>query len=368
MKRMLLPLLFALLSIPTIAQQPDSIQRDAIKKLSWLVGQWNGESWGEHDPGHGAYLTAPAAAERNEDVTWTNGDVRLEGTLHLPDGKAPYAAFVILHGAGAEDRSAFTARRYVDQFVKHGIAVLHYDKRGAGKSTGDWMASAYSDLAKDAVAGIELLAARPDIDKRTIGVIGFSEGGWTGPLAASLSPHVSLLILVSGPPMSPFEQELYASGVELRNKGASDADIAEAAKLSRLRWRTVKTDQGWDELDKAISEAQSKSWYKKAGSPGPPDKNQPRVRWYARIMDYDPIPVLKKLTIPALMMYGADDPKVDGRESGEIMRRLAKDENKDFTVHVYPKVGHNLTAGGFRFPDDHWTRIFGWIEEKGAKR
>jgi hypothetical protein len=56
MKKLLLPLLFAFLSISTLGQQPDLIQPDAIKKLSWLVGQLKGQSWGEYGPGQRAYI------------------------------------------------------------------------------------------------------------------------------------------------------------------------------------------------------------------------------------------------------------------------------------------------------------------------
>ncbi|NUM52820.1 MAG: alpha/beta hydrolase [Candidatus Hydrogenedentes bacterium] len=292
----------------------------------------------------------------------------MSGTLLLPKGEGPFPAFILLHGSGPETRSAFTAKRYVRRFVAHGISVLHYDKRGAGKSSGDWMASDYYDLARDAAAGIALLARRDDIDSQAIGIIGFSEGGWTGPLAATLSEHAALLITVSGPPMSPREQGAFELEVELRGRGASPDAISEAVALYHKRWNVLKSDEGWDELDQAIAAARTTSWYELAGRPERLDPANRRSQWYARVMDYDPVPALKSLEIPALMLYGAADPVVDAKRSSNVIRELVDTEKKSFTVHIYPNVGHNLTTNGFSFPSDHWDRIFSWIAGQSPKQ
>jgi len=309
-------------------------------------------------------IASPTFALRTEDVEWTNGDVTLSGTVYLPDGAGPHPGFVFLHGAGPETRTAFTMTRYAREFAKHGIAMLLYDKRGTGKSTGDWMQSDYSDLANDAVQGIELLVKRKDIDPKHIGVIGASEGGWTGPLTANRSPYPSLLILISAPPMSPFEQGFFDMRNELRSAGLSESDIAEAIELERLTRQVQRTDEGWDDLDRAVEAAKSKPWYEAAGSPDRPDPSNPRSSWYARIMDYDPVPALRAIRVPTLLLYGAKDVLVDATTSAKRMEELATKEGKDFTIHIYPESGHNLTLDEVRFPADHWDRIFGWIAEK----
>lgn len=307
-----------------------------------------------------------ARAALMEDLVWSNGDVRLGGTLYLPEGKGPHPAFIYLHGSGPDTRKGLTYQRYARQFADNGVAMLLYDKRGTGESTGDWMQSDYSDLANDAVAGIELLVKRDDIDKNAIGIVGGSEGGWTGPLAATRSSQVSLLILISAPPMSPYEQGLYEYSVELRNEKLPEDQIAEVIALARLREQVRQSDTGWEELDRAIEAARVRPWYEAAGSPERPEKNpaNPRTQWYRRIMHYDPMPVLHTLRVPTLLLYGADDPLVDAKRSAEIMQSLRDNEGKDFTIHVYPGCGHNLTTNGFKFPDDHWDRIFDWITAK----
>jgi cephalosporin-C deacetylase-like acetyl esterase len=114
------------------------------------------------------------------DVSFRNGPVTLSGTLCIPRAPGQHPAVVLLQGSGGETRWG-TNRFIADRFARAGIAALVYDKRGSGASTGDWKVSSYDDLANDAVAGIDLLASRPDVDAKLIGLHGHSEGGIIAP-------------------------------------------------------------------------------------------------------------------------------------------------------------------------------------------
>ena len=72
---------------------------------------------------------------------------------------------------------------FAEHLASHGIAALViYDKRGVGKSIGNWMQSDFIDLADDAVAGITLLKQHKEIDPHRIGIYGHSQGGAIAPL------------------------------------------------------------------------------------------------------------------------------------------------------------------------------------------
>jgi dienelactone hydrolase len=76
------------------------------------------------------------------------------------------------------------------------MAVLGYDKRGVGGSTGDWNTASFEDLAGDVVAAFEYLKTRSDIRRDQIGTLGWSQAGWIMPLAATptrLIERVSVL-------------------------------------------------------------------------------------------------------------------------------------------------------------------------------
>ena len=51
------------------------------------------------------------------------------------------------------------------------VEVLTYDKRGSGRSTGDWSTASFADLAADLIAGIQWLRGRPDIIRSQVGVL-----------------------------------------------------------------------------------------------------------------------------------------------------------------------------------------------------
>src|SRR4029450_10558925 len=108
-----------------------------IASLSW---QRNG------DPPRVARL---ADAERREDVRFRSGAIQLAGTLIHPNSRGPHPAIILVHASGSEDRE------YVLPFarflIRRGIAVLGYDKRGVGSSTGAWRTASFEGLAGDVV-------------------------------------------------------------------------------------------------------------------------------------------------------------------------------------------------------------------------
>jgi pimeloyl-ACP methyl ester carboxylesterase len=139
------------------------------------------------------YRSAPELLPYDSvDVIFRNGTVTLSGTLCLPRSPGRHAAVVILQGSGGESRWG-TNRFIADQFARSGIAALVYDKRGSGVSTGDWKASSYDDLANDVLAGIDLLASRPDIDPSRIGLHGHSKVELSRRLLRFMLPLRSLL-------------------------------------------------------------------------------------------------------------------------------------------------------------------------------
>jgi hypothetical protein len=143
---------------------------------------------------------APAIArrveiEKREDVRFSNGDIRLAGTLISPAKGGKHPAMILVHGSGAENREYILP--FARFLIRRGLAVLGYDKRGVGGSTGDWNTASFDDLAGDVVAALEYLKTRRDIDRTQIGLLGVSQAGWVMPLAAVRGKDMAFLISVS---------------------------------------------------------------------------------------------------------------------------------------------------------------------------
>ena len=208
--------------------------------------------------------SARRAKLRQEEISFTNGAVTISGTLVSPNTPPPHPVVICAAGGtAAGTREMF--RHMAEFFAMHGVASLIYDKRGLGRSTGDWLRASFDDLAGDALAGVRMLKTRPGIDASRIGLFGASQSGWIVAHAASQSKDVAFIISQSGPGVSPEEQELYRSEAWLRADGFSEEEIRDAMKFIRQRYQAALTGEGWDALAETEREARNKSWFAYTG-------------------------------------------------------------------------------------------------------
>jgi uncharacterized protein len=115
----------------------------------------------------------------SEEITFAGAGVQLSGSITCPGGVSSCPGIVLISGSGPSDRQNdgfFDALRA--HLNRAGLAVLGYDKRGAGKSTGAWAEATVDDLAHDAAAAVAVLQAHPRVTPGAVGVLGHSEGGW----------------------------------------------------------------------------------------------------------------------------------------------------------------------------------------------
>src|SRR5262249_60629770 len=119
-----------------------------------------------------------------EAVNFTTGDAHLRGRVYPPKWGNHFSGFVFLHHAALPTRDANLYRHLCEGLPAMGIAVLVYDRRGSGQSSGNLGNADYEALADDAIAGQRALAKFSRIDPKKIGFWGVSQGGWLAVLAA----------------------------------------------------------------------------------------------------------------------------------------------------------------------------------------
>jgi pimeloyl-ACP methyl ester carboxylesterase len=228
---------------------------------------------------------------------------------------------VLVHDAG--DQPAHTLRPLARALARHGIAVLTYDKRGVGDSTGDWRAGTFETLADDALAAIRVLRARRDVNPSRVGLLGIGEGGWVAPIAAARSPEVAFLITIAAPAMNPVVQERYRRAYALRCAGHGPWAMTVSATLWLLACAI------WRRLPER--------------SDAPPTLR----RYFARVCAHDPLPVWTQVRQPVLALWGGRDERVPPRGSAWLLRRaLRASGHMASTTTIVPGGGHLLQVSG----------------------
>ena len=287
---------------------------------------------------------------RTEEVAFQNGDVKLAGSLIIPaDGRRTHPVVLFMHGSGAEGR--YASRFLADLFARQGIAALIFDKRGVGASTGNWRQATFSDLANDAIAGIEFLKSRRDIDARRIGIYGHSQGGAIAPLVASQSSAVSFVIASAASGISMAEGERYSLHNSLGATDLSPEEAREAQRYVDLVIESGRAGYRTPGLDSAVMRDSTARW----AFAVPPNSS---FYWIfsKEIADYDPATYWASVRVPVLLLYGAKDQRVQVDESvRNIKAALVTGHNDRYTVRVFPNANHTLRVtsadgSGFAWP------------------
>lgn len=313
----------------------------------------------------------PTRPYREEQFSFTNGEVRLEGTVTIPEGSGPHPAIVIAHGAAYGERDFPVYRFHADRFAKAGIVTLSYDRRGAGTSTGDFEHSDFGDLAEDLIAGATALADRDDTDPGRIGVWGISQGGWVGPEAASRSDKLSFCVVASGTAVSPARQMYYYTEHLLRRHGFGADAIEEAIDARQLRDKYYRGTLSEDEFASATEAVEDEPWSSLVPTDVPDDPAA--TKWYHEF-DYDPVPAYEDVTQPTLVVYGGADTEIPTEESIPIWESSLKADNDSVRICELPRADHLLTVMPSSDDPWHWRHLspeytntlFEWFEEYGV--
>lgn len=280
-----------------------------------------------------------------EDVTLHNGAVTLASTLTLPRGGGHHPAIVLIHGGGAQTRDFFWVTHF---FAQRGFAVLAYDKRGAGQSTGDWRTASFEDLAGDALTAVDYLRTRRDIRHNRIGLYGSSNGGWVAPIAAARAPDkIAFVIARSASALTERQNIVYEAEGDLRSHGFGNADVARMRNLHTLA--IAAHDQPtWEALRTALGQAHDAPWFNLARLPGElpawDDAHQADIHAFIDAQhrnETDPSGVWAQLHVPVFVQIGGLDRYVPGPESrNRIAAALAA--NRQARVYLYPRGDHPM--------------------------
>ncbi len=327
-------------------------------------------------------ITGKRLPYKEEEVTYHYGDATVTAKLLLPATQAPHPALIDL-GQGYFLGPDNGPDQYF--YVRQGLAMMTPIRRTIAGLEANYLKSSFEERAREILAGVEMLKQRKDISPHQIGLYGDSQTAWIAPLAATLSPDVGFLILRVPSALPVTENILYEIESNLRRDDFSEADITKAVALRQLIHRTILTNAGWENLKAEIDKSKNEKWfpYVRAGwFPSlkiPPD--EATAKGLRDPLTYDPLTTLQTVTVPVLALNGELDEAVPTKKSVPILEAaLLTAGNKDFTVMVLPKAGHNFLetdrpygAEEFvrktRYVSGYWDTIASWLRKHvGVKK
>ena len=285
--------------------------------------------------------------------------VRLAGTLTIPRTAAPAAGFpaaILISGSGPQDRdeTLFEHRPFAviaDALTRSGVAVLRFDDRGTGQSTGNFAAADSRNFKQDVLGALRFLQGHSRLNSRAIGLIGHSEGGLIGTLTSAGSKDVAFLVLLAGTGVSGADILLSQGELIARAEGITDEKLLrDQRRQQEVLIRTVLQHPA----DATVETLRTTALQELAEQmPAEPDDRKAfeaqldgglktlHAVWFRFFLTYNPADDLKRVTCPVLALNGARDTQVDPRLNLPAIRSsLAAGGNQRVSVEELPGLNH----------------------------
>lgn len=294
----------------------------------------------------------------SEDVTFKNvkDGITLAGTLTYPDSEGPFPAVLLVSGSGPQDRNEEILGHkpflvIADYLTKQGFAVLRYDDRGYGESSGDFINATTKDFADDAVAAIEWFMNNNIIDNQKISVMGHSEGAMVAAVVAAENPDIHSIVMLAGSGLSG-EQTLMLQNEKLLREARESEEFIRKARETNLKiYEIVQSETSNDKaagqirkvydkflnsmteqerrergLNEYVAEAQIKELLKP---------------WMRYFLSFDIKPYLRKITCPVLVLNGGKDFQIPYEDHVPPIEKALKEAgNNDVETRIFPGLNH----------------------------
>ncbi|WP_306350228.1 alpha/beta hydrolase family protein [Flavobacterium sp. '19STA2R22 D10 B1'] len=294
----------------------------------------------------------------SEEVVFENAkaNVKLAGTLTLPQKEGNFPVVILISGSGPQNRDEELLGHkpflvISDYLTRNGIAVLRYDDRGVGQSTGDFKTCTSQDFATDTEAAIQYLLTRKEINKKKIGLIGHSEGGLIAQIVAANSKNVAFIVSLAGVGVNGADLLLTQNRLIGKASGMSDEDLEKAQSINSCAYQAIQKKQ-----DNKALEIELKGCLKKVIDNLPASQKTADFKedefikeqiqelvtpWMKYFIQYRPDVYLKKIKCPVLALNGEKDLQVEPKANlAAIKKWVESNGNKKCAIKELPNLNH----------------------------
>ena len=261
------------------------------------------------------------------DISIPSENLTLQGTLTVV-GPRPGPAALLISGSGPIDRDSNSKRLPINvmgqiapQLGAANITSLRYDKRGVGKSGGDYLSAGLWDNVGDARAALTALRARPEVDAERIVVIGHSEGALIASVLAADEQLAGVALL---------------AGAATNGKAVLQWQAQQVAptlpKLVKLLMKLLRQD---------LVRTQTKRLERIESSTEDVIRIQLiklNAKWFREFMSFEPAHALRRASVPVLAITGTKDIQVDPNDLSLMEQAVPT----SFVGHLVEDITHLL--------------------------
>jgi len=299
----------------------------------------------------------PFPYESTDVVIDSPAQVKLGATLFVPKGAEKVPAVILISGSGPQDRNESLLKHQpflviADHLARKGIAVLRFDDRGVGKSTGNFDSAVTDDFIADAEAAFNFVAKHPQIDATKIGLLGHSEGSSVAISLGAKNSKVAFLVLMAGAGwngrMIVVEQTL-----EMAKRQQTPAKSLEALRTmmeehSEIVQSAVATKKFEEQVDSLVAK-----FIESAEIPADARETSKVVlaarlkqlnsAWYRDFLTRNPSDFLPQVKQPILALWGSEDVQVPASGNRDSMQAaLGSSAHPKTKLEVLPGLNHLL--------------------------
>jgi len=260
------------------------------------------------------------------------GEITIAGEIASIEGIEPRATLLMIYGSGGAVKEAFDPWAF--WFLQSGFAVVTTDKRGTGRSGGDWRVSGLEELAADAAAVAR--HAKRTYPRKPLVAWGASQAGWIMPQLGAVG-LIDRIMMHAGSALTPKAQIVAAVVAELAAYGFPPEEIERARHYYSLDVEVSRGARSWNEIQQAYTVARNSGAEWILAPPAAADANE-RIL-IRRMADFDPEPYWRANRAPVLAIFGGKDWVVPAPANLSALRSMVPPEGALTTV-VLPEANH----------------------------
>ncbi|QCX37980.1 hypothetical protein FF125_05850 [Aureibaculum algae] len=274
-----------------------------------------------------------------QDVSFTSNGLNFFGTLWNPKNSTQKGLFLVTSSQG-NDRSSSNAE--ASYFASLGYTVFNYDKRGTGKSEGNWQSATIEDLCTDDINAISFFAKTAMLPLSKIGIKGSSQGGIKIPYILTKIPELNYGISVSCPSGTLLESDLNNwKNMNVDKIGQENINLA--AKAQKAGYEYLANNMSFKKLNSIKNKYENQFWFEHVWIPEEHIQKDYKL-------NFNGLPYFKKISQPILVIQGLSDKVIPENSYLIIEKALKKSKSRAYEILTLENTTHSMTYLDKEFP------------------